>query len=180
VKTFLVAFVAVFMSVASVLSQQPDLKNTLLRVYRQTMAAIEQAKTEADIERAVAAIDVPDWTSIDADGTRMTRNDAKRQLVASLGGQRGAQPTIELLWVNESGNSATAVAWVFAKSQIVDAVGEYGAKGARHDVLIGALIRDTWTSTNQGWRRWKHEKIFPNRVIAVDGKSVVLPLPPPS
>jgi len=173
-KRFQITLTAVVVSATSLSAQRPDLKSTLIGLYTRTLVAMQQAKTADDIERAIDAIDAPDWTSIDADGTRMTREDAKQQLVASLTGQRGAQPTIELLWVNQSANSATAVAWVFGRSQIVDSAGEYGAKGTRHDVLVGALVRDSWVLTTQGWRRRMHEKIFPNRVIAVDGKSVVL------
>jgi len=167
--------VALVLASGSPALAQPDLKSTLLGLYKRTLAAMETAKTAADVDRNVDAIDLPDWISIDADGTRMTRDDAKRQLVRSLAGQRGSQPSIELLWVNQSGDSATAVAWMFGKSQIVDAAGEYGPKGIRHEVLVGALVRDSWTLTKQGWRRRMHEKIFPNRVIAVDGKSVVSP-----
>jgi hypothetical protein len=128
-----------------------------------------------DIERIVNAIDAPDWLSINADGTRLTREEAKRELVRSLAGARGAQPTINLLWFNQAGNSATAVAWVFGKSQSIDTTGEFGPKGARHEVLAGTLVRDSWILTGDGWRRRLHEKIFPNRVLAVDGKSVVFP-----
>jgi hypothetical protein len=95
--------------------------------------------------------------------------------VRSLAGPRGAQPTIDVLWFHQAGNSATAVVWVFGKSQTVDTNGEFGPKGARHEVLSGALVRDSWMLTSDGWRRRVHEKIFPNRVLAVDGKSVVFP-----
>jgi hypothetical protein len=165
-KPFQITLIAVVVAATSLSAQRPDLKSTLLGIYTPTLVAMQHAKTADDIERAIDAIDAPDWISIDADGTRMTREEAKKQLVASLTGQRGAQPTIELLWVNQSAISATAVAWVFGRSQNVDSAGEYGAKETRHDVLVGALARDSWALTTYGWRRRMHEKIFPNRVIA--------------
>jgi hypothetical protein len=134
------------------------------------------ARTAADGERVVNAIDTPDWLSINADGTRLTREQSKQELVRSLTGPRGDQPRIEILWLSQSSNAATAVCWVFGSSTEFDATGQFGPKGARHELLAGALVRDTWTLTKDGWRRRMHEKIFPNRVLAVDGKSVVFPL----
>jgi hypothetical protein len=159
-------------------AQQPDLKTTLLGIYTRTFGALQKATNAADIERLVNAIDTPDWTGIGADGRRMSRDEAKRQLVnlllATSGG--GAQPpSIELLWVNQSGDSATAVAWVFGKSEVVDSAGQFGAKGVRHEVAAGALVRDSWVLTKDGWRRRMHEKIFPNRVLAIDGKGTIFP-----
>jgi hypothetical protein len=157
---------------------QPDLQTTLLGVYRQTLGGMQKATTAGEIERIVNAIDTPDWLSVSADGTRLTRDQSKQELVRSLAGPKGDQPTIDLLWLSQSDKAATAVCWVFGKSNSVDAAGQFGPKGARHELLTGALVRDTWILTKDGWRRRMHEKIFPNRVLAVDGKSVVFPRPP--
>jgi hypothetical protein len=169
-----IAFALMFVLQVAV-GAQSDLKTAILSIYTRTLDEMQKATTAGDIERIVNAIDAPDWLSINADGTRLTREEAKRELVRSLAGARGAQPTINLLWFNQAGNSATAVAWVFGKSQSIDTTGEFGPKGARHEVLAGALVRDSWILTGDGWRRRMHEKIFPNRVLAVDGKSVVFP-----
>ena len=160
-------------------STQSDLQATLLSMYTQTLGGMQRATTAADVERIVNAIDTPDWVSINADGTRMTRDQSKRELARSLAGPRGDQPTIDLLWLSQSDKAATAVCWVFGKSSSVDTTGQFGRKGVRHELLTGALVRDTWTLTKDGWRRRMHEKIFPNRILAVDGKSVVFPRPPP-
>jgi hypothetical protein len=157
------------------LAAQSDLKTTLMGMYARTLDRMQKATSAAEVERIVNAIDTPDWISINADGTRLTREEAKQELVRSLAGPRGAQPTINLLWLNQTANSVTAVAWVFGRSQTIDSAGEYGPKGARHELLAGALVRDSWVLTKEGWRRRMHEKIFPNRVLAVDGKSVVFP-----
>jgi hypothetical protein len=169
-----VAFALLFVLQGGVAAQS-DLKTTLLGMYTKTLDGMQKATTAAEVERIVSAIDVPDWLSINADGARLTREEAKQELVRSLAAPRAAQPTIDLLWLNQAGNAATAVVWVFWKSQTIDTTGEFGPKGARHEVLAGALVRDSWILTKDGWRRRLHEKIFPNRVLAVDGKSVVFP-----
>lgn len=169
-----IAFVLLFV-LQGVVNAQSDLKATILGIYTKTLDGMQKATTAAEVEDIVNGIDAPDWLSINADGTRLTREEAKRELVRSLAGARGAQPTINLLWFHQTGNSATAVAWVFGRSQTIDTTGEFGPKGARHEVLAGALVRDSWILTSDGWRRRMHEKIFPNRVLAVDGKSVVFP-----
>src|SRR5262252_2713319 len=123
---------------------QSDPEAAIKRMYAKTLDGMQKATTAGDIERIVNGMDAPDWLSINADGTRMTREDAKRELARTLSGPRGAQPTIDLLWFHQAGNSATAVAWVFGKSQAVDSNGEFGPKGARHEMLSGALVRDSW------------------------------------
>ena len=171
-----IAFALVFVLQAGV-DAQLDLKAAITSMYTRTLGEMQKATTAGEIDRMVDAIDAPDWVSINADGTRLTREEAKRDLVRSLAGPPGVQPTVDLLWFNHSGNAATSVAWVFGKSQTIDTTGEFGPKGARHDVLVGALVRDSWILTSVGWPRRMYEKIFPNRVLAVDGKSVVFPLP---
>ena len=52
---------------------QPDLQTTLLGMYTQTLGGMQKATTAADVERIVNAIDTPDWSSINADGARLTR-----------------------------------------------------------------------------------------------------------
>jgi len=169
-----IAFALVFVLQAGV-DAQPDPRAMITSLYTRTLADMQKATTAGEIDRIVDAIDAPDWVSINADGTRMTREEAKRELVRSLAGPRGEQPTLDLLWFHHAGNAATSVAWVFGKSQTTDATGEFGPRGARHEVLVGALVRDSWILTNAGWRRRMHEKIFPNRILAVDGKSAVFP-----
>jgi len=167
--------VGLLLSLQGVVGAQSDAQRAILSMYTRTLDGMQKATTAGDIERIVNAIDTPDWVSINADQTRLTRDDAKRELVRSLSGPRAAQPTIDILWFNQAGNAATVVAWVFGKSQIADAAGEFGPKGTAHEVLAGALVRDTWMLTSDGWRRRMHEKIFPNRILAVDGKAVVFP-----
>jgi hypothetical protein len=171
-----IAFAVVFVLQAGAHAQSQP-KAIITSMYERTLDGLQTATTAADIERIVDAIDAPDWVGINPDGTRLTREEAKRELVRSLAGPRGVQPTIDILWFNQAGNAATSVAWVFGKSQNIDTIGEFGPKGARHEVLAGALVRDSWILTSGGWRRRMHEKIFPNRILAVDGKSVVFPLP---
>ena len=160
------------------LGAQADLQTTLSGMYRQTLSGMQKATSAADVGRIVDAIDTPDWVSINADGARLTREQSKQELVRSLAGPRGDQPGIEILWLNQSGNAATAVCWVFGRSASVDTAGQFGPKGVRHEILAGSLVRDSWTLTKEGWRRRMHEKIFPNRILAVDGKSVVFPPAP--
>ena len=169
---------AMFFILGGQVFAQSDLQATLLSMYTQTLGGMQKATSAADVERIVNAIDTPDWVSINADGTRMTRDQSKRELVRSLAGPRGDQPALDLLWFNRSENTATTVCWVFGKSNTVDTTGQFGPKGASHELRVGALVRDTWILTTDGWRRRMHEKIFPNRVLAVDGKSVVFPSAP--
>ena len=172
-----VTFALLFV-LAGRVAAQPDLQTTLRSMYTNTLGGMQTATTAADIERIVDAIDTPDWLSINADGARLTREQSKQELVRSLTGPRGDQPSIEILWLNQSGNAATAVCWVFGKSNALDTTGQFGPKGVRHELLAGSLVRDSWTLTKEGWRRRMHEKIFPNRVLAVDGKSIVFPPTP--
>ena len=104
---------------------QPDLQTTLLGMYTQTLGGMQKATTAADVERIVNAIDTPDWSSINADGARLTREQSKQELVRSLAGPRGDQPTIDLLWFYHSENAATTVCWVFGKSSGVDTTGQF-------------------------------------------------------
>ena len=105
--------IALLVVLGGPVSAQSDLQTTLLSMYTKTLDGMQKATTVADIERIVNAIDTPDWLSVNADGTRLTREQSKQELARSLASPRGDQPTFEILSFNQSGNAATAVCWVF-------------------------------------------------------------------
>jgi len=51
----------------------------------------------------------------------------------------------------------------------------YWVYGTADEKLIGSIARDTFVRTEQGWRRMRHEKYFPDRPLVVNGKTVIAP-----
>jgi hypothetical protein len=112
--------------------------------------------------RIVGGMDAPEWTGSLPTGETMTRAEA----IASLEGllaippEKRPVPTLDFLYVRETGWNVLAVYWVYRQSE---------------RQTVGSLVRDTWVRAAPGLRRIRHEKFFPDRVLIDDGKPVILP-----
>jgi hypothetical protein len=143
---------------------QDQFRTEIGRAYDATFSAMREAKTKADIEQIVDAIDVPEWQGSLPSGAIMTRSDAIAALTGllSVPPERRPVPRLHMLYTTETGWRGFAVYWVYRQSG---------------NELIGSLARDTWVRTPRGWRRMRHEKLFPDRLLVQDGKGSILPVP---
>jgi hypothetical protein len=168
---------ALFVPAVSWAGQDP-LKDTLQGIYNQTLKAMRSAKTTAEIRQIVNRIDMPQSARIAIDG-QMTTVTAE-QTIHELEGQL-AEPDkeiwkIDILWVSRVRDEATTVAWIYTKSNSAKVEGTDSQKrGDKHPALFGTIIRDKWLFTKDGWRRSSHEKLFPDRILAIDGKDIMPP-----
>jgi len=139
-----------------------NITQTIKDLYASTINAMKDAKTKDDIARIVGGMDAPEWVSSLPTGETMTRAEA----IAGLEGllavppEKRPSPTLDFLYLKETGWNVLAVYWVYRQSE--------------HQI-VGSLVRDTWVRTPLGLRRIRHEKFFPDRVLVDDGKPVILP-----
>jgi len=157
----IVALVTLFIASTGTLSAE-DSRATIRSLYTDALRAMRTAQTKEDITRMVEAIDIPEWTSSLVNGQTMTRQQAVRELESLLAVPPENRPLfhIEPIYWNETAAAMTVVYWVY-----ID------IKGNRN----GSIARDTWARTAAGWRRTRHEKVFPDRPLMKDGKPVFLP-----
>jgi hypothetical protein len=143
---------------------QDEFRTEIARAYDATFSAIREAKTRADIEQLVDAIDVPEWQGSLPSGAITTRSEAIVALsgILSVPPERRPVPRLHILYATETGWRGFAVYWAYRQSG---------------NELIGSLARDTWVRTPRGWRRVQHEKLFPDRPLVQDGKGLILPVP---
>lgn len=141
---------------------QADSREEITGIYASTFTALREAKTKSDIERLVDAIDVPEWIGSLPTGATLTRADAVTSLMGLLAvaPENRPVPRQQMVYLAETGWNVVAVYWV------------YGAMGER---LVGSMARDTWVRTPRGWRRMRHEKLFPDRALIENGKALILP-----
>lgn len=141
---------------------QADYKEEISKTYASTFTALREAKTKADIERMVDAIDVPEWVGSLPSGATITRAAAISSLMGLLevAPENRPVPKQQMIYLAENGSSVIAVYWV------------YGEVGER---LVGSMARDTWVRTARGWRRVRHEKFFPDRPLVENGRVLILP-----
>lgn len=141
---------------------QGDFKEEIPKIYASTFSALREAKTKAEIERMVDAIDVPEWLGTLPTGATLTRPAAVSSLMGLLevAPENRPIPRQQIIYLAENGWSVVAVYWVYAE------VGER---------LVGSMARDTWARTARGWRRVRHEKFFPDRPLVENGKGLIFP-----
>ncbi len=148
-------------------------------IYRTAFIGLREAKTLDDMRKVSDSMDSPEWISVDRFGrTILTKKEADRDLqsLLSLPPERRAA-AMEIIWAEQDAERLIVVAWMMPnESKRVDAEGEFGPKGATHQVTRATLIRDLFTKTPGGWRRIRHDKLTPNDiVVAVDGTPRVVP-----
>ncbi len=145
-----------------VVQGQGDFRQEITKTYEATFSAMRQVKTKADLQKMVDAIDVPEWQSSLPTGEIMTRPEAVASLMGLLNvpPENRPVPRQQMVYMSETGWSAFAVYWIYREAG---------------DQLIGSLARDTWARTPQGWRRIRHEKLFPDRPLVQNGKGLILP-----
>jgi hypothetical protein len=153
-------------------------------LYRNTFAALHNAKTKEDIAKMVDAMEAPDWVSIDPNGyTVLTRDQEVRQLEDFLNVPPEKRPSnpLEILWLHEESWKITVVDLVHSGVQGSAALPEFrskemfGPNAEARFVLAGSLVRDTFARTPQGWRRIRHEKLLPDQFQRIQGDSVLNP-----
>jgi hypothetical protein len=147
---------------AGAFAADEDSQKTISDAYSATLTALRDAKTKEDIARMVSSMDAPEWTGTSPAGETLTRSEAISQLESLLAIPQEKRPTAKLdfIYWKETGWNVLAVYWVYRQTE---------------QQLVGSLVRDTWVRTAQGWRRIRHEKMFPDRPLVDEGKPVILP-----
>jgi hypothetical protein len=144
---------------STVLAADEDVKKTIQDLYASTLNAMKNAKTKDDIQTIVNGIDVPEWVGISPAGETQTRAESLAALepLLAIPPEKRPTPTLDLLYVKETGWNILAVYWVYRQTE--------------HQ-MVGSLVRDTWVRTPAGLRRIRHETFFPDRVLVDGGKPV--------
>lgn len=148
-------------------------------IYSRSFTALREAKTLQDMQELADHLDSPDWIGVDRFGrTVLTRRDADREMksVLSLPPERRITG-MDIIWAERDSEQLIVVAWMMPNEvEVIDSEGEYGQKGTTHRLLRGTLVRDIFLSTDDGWRRIRHDKLLPNStILAVDGAPQIVP-----
>lgn len=143
-------------------SAQDDIAKQIRQKYSNTLTELQLAKTPADLRKMVESTDAPEWVSIAPNGETINREEAIKSLEPVLSMPQNARPipSQDFVYFATSGPNVFAVYWVYRKSE---------------NSIVGSLIRDTWAHGTEGWRRTRHEKIFPDRALSTNGNPVILP-----
>jgi hypothetical protein len=170
-----------FLILAQCALAQPGL-DVVKEYYKQTLAALRQAKTKDDLTKLVETLDAPDWVSIDPAGfvvqTRAQTAIALEPFL-KIAPEKRPLPNIEVLWVHDEPWRVTAVSIVLGPHVTVPSPpraaskSTFGSATQPHFMLAGSLIRDTFARTAEGWRRIKHEKLLPDQLRVPSEESVV-------
>jgi hypothetical protein len=151
-----------------------DPQQDIQAVYNRASAATVSAKTYADAEAIHKWLDTPDCTFTTFMQPARTWAQMRSEVEASLATPlSGLSSVIRKLEITGS-PTAIATTVVEGKARIVDEAGQFGAKGAAHDIVTRATVRDVWVKSPDGWRRKSHEKLTPTGVASVDGKPPTL------
>jgi len=139
-----------------------DVPKTIRDLYNATFAAMKEAKTKEDLARMVSAIDAPEWVGNSPEGETLTRAQSLASLepILAIPAEKRPTPKLDFVFIKETGWNVLAVYWVYRQTE---------------QQLVGSMARDTWVRTGQGWRRIRHEKLFPERLLVDEGKPVILP-----
>jgi hypothetical protein len=148
-------------ALAALMQAADDPKAEIKKIIAGNLKAMQAARTQDDILRAIEAMDAPDWVS-EFNGQTWTRADALRELqgMLTIPPEKRGTPKIDFIYWTETPAHVTALFWVY---------------GERDGAVVGSLSRDTWVHTSNGWRRTRHEKYFPDRPLIANGKPVILP-----
>jgi len=159
--------------------QDPTALEIAKSIYSSSFTALREAKTLEDMRKLADSLDSADWISVDWFGrTILTRRDADRDLESVLALPPERRVTgMDIIWAERDSDRLIVVAWMMSHEvERVDSEGSYGTKGTTHRLMRGALIRDIFLDTRNGWRRIRHDKILPNdTVLAVDGAPRIVP-----
>jgi len=147
----------------SLLAADANVEKTIQDLYSSSEAAIREARTTDDIKRALSTF-APEWVGNMPAGETLTLADLFKEGEAALAvppEKRAAFfPKMDFVYIRETGWNVLVVYWKSRRS------------GTR---VVGSLFRDTWVRTDDGWRRIKQEKFFPDRALIEDGKPQILP-----
>ena len=147
---------------STVIAQESDAIKAIEASYTATFERMRQAKKNADIEKMVDAMDAPEWFADLPTGETLTRSQAIQQLsgLLAVAPENRPIPQQQILYTSSAGGKAVIVYWVYRVAA---------------NSVIGSLARDTWVRTPDGFRRIRHQKLFPDRPLIENGKPVVLP-----
>ncbi len=131
---------------------QDVLPSAISSLYDAALSAMQTSKSPQDINRMVEAMDSPDWVGVAPTGEKMAREQAEKQLLGILSIPVGQRPIPEqrIVFVSQAKSIAIIVYWVYRNTD----------KGP-----VGSMARDKWMQTGVGWRRFMHEKLFPDRLL---------------
>ena len=149
-----------------------DPQKDIQAIYNRASAAAVGAKTYADAAAIHEWLDTPDCLYTNFMRPARTWAQMRPDVEAGLATPPSSLSTV-IRKLEVTGTTAIATAVVEGTARIVDEAGQYGARGAAHEVVTRATVRDLWVRSPEGWRRKSHEKLTPNGVASVDGKPTV-------
>jgi len=151
----------VFVFCVGSLAAAEDVTKTIKDLYAASRTTLRDARTRDDLERVFSTL-APEWVGSMPAGETLTIADLRKEAESALAiaPDKRPLPQLDFVYIRETGWNVLAVYW---NSRRI---------GNR---VIGALYRDTWVRTADGWRRIRQEKLFPDRPLVEDGKPVILP-----
>ena len=147
-----------------------DPQKDIQAMYNRASAATVSAKTYADTEAIHKWLDTPDCTFTAFMQAARTWEQMRPEIEAGLATPLASLDSVIRKIEVTGTTTAIATTVVEARARIIDEAGQYGAKGAAHDIVSRATVRDVWVKAPDGWRRKSHEKLTPTGVASVDGK----------
>jgi hypothetical protein len=151
-------------------------------IYSRSFTDVRDAKTLEDMRKVSDRQDLKDWVSLDRFGrTTLTKQDTAgedRELasILSLPPERRVAE-MDIIWAERDADRLMVLEWIMPHQvEVTDRDGEYGPKGAKHQLMEGTLVRDLFRKTADGWVRFQHDKLTPNStILAVDGSQRIVP-----
>ena len=154
------------------LRAEDPVQREIQAIYNRASAAVLAAKTYGDAEAIHRWLDTPDCLYANFGRPPQTWAQMREEVERGLETRMTAFSSV-IRKIDVSATTATATTQIESTARMVDSAGQFGPKGAAHDIVTRATVRDVWVKSADGWRRKSHEKITPNGVASVDGKPPV-------
>jgi hypothetical protein len=138
---------AALLVVPAAFGADENVTQTIKDKYTSTLNAMKNAKTKDDIQSIVIGMDAPEWVGISPAGETGTRAESLAALepLLAIPSDKRPTPTLDFLYVKETGWNILAVYWVYRQTE--------------HQML-GSLVRDTWVRTALGLRRIRQQQLI--------------------
>jgi hypothetical protein len=154
-----------------------QLRFDLQGVYDEIAQAGLQFDSPLDVDEFHAVFYTPDWSFVDASGTRHTWSELREQTVATALNEAkpdGVHHTLEKITPVSGG--ATVTVLLETSRTITDDAGRYGRRGAMHTLVDVTRYRDQWVMVEGSWRMRERNQLGATKTL-VD-RPQVSDLPP--
>jgi hypothetical protein len=159
------------LAISTATTDDAAVRREIQDIYNRASAASVHARTLADLDAIHRWLDTPDCVFADYRQPHRTWSEMRPYAEQGLRTRLKSFGS-EIASLVVQGNMATTTAVVRGVAAVADAQGQFGPKGAVHDIETTATVRDVWVKADDRWRRRSHDKIINNRVTSVDGKVI--------